>query len=143
MDWLELGFLGLFLGTFIASTLIPLPSEGILIGFYLADFPVITCLILATAGNFLGGLTNYLIGYLGHSERMVKWFKLDEERLHKWEQRFNKWGVFLGLLSWVPFIGDPMVVALGFFRVNFWKLSLMMLIGKFARYFVLTLPFLD
>lgn len=143
MDWLELGFLGLFLGTFIASTLIPLPSEGILIGFYLADFPVITCLILATAGNFLGGLTNYLIGYLGHSERMVKWFKLDEERLHKWEQRFNKWGAFLGLLSWVPFIGDPMVVALGFFRVNFWKLSLMMLIGKFARYFVLTLPFLD
>ncbi len=139
MEWIGLGFFGLFGGTFIASTLIPLPSEGILLGFLMAGFPIIPSLIIATAGNFLGGLTNYYIGKLGSSETLLKKFKLDEIKLAKWEKRFSKWGIYLGLLSWVPFVGDPMVVALGFFKVRIIPLSIMMLIGKFLRYLVITL----
>jgi len=37
----------------------------------------------------------------------------------------------------VPFVGDPMIAVLGFLKVKFLPLALMMLIGKFLRYFVL------
>lgn len=142
MEWLEFSYLGLFSGTFIASTLLPLPSEGILLGFYLADFPIVPVLVIATLGNFLGGLTNYYIGYAGRTDKLIKWFKLDTQKLVRWEKRFARFGIYLGLFSWVPFIGDPMVAALGFFRIRIIPLSIMMLIGKFLRYFVLTLIYL-
>lgn len=142
MTWINFGLFGLFGGTFLSATLIPFPSEGILLGYYLADFPIIPVLIIATIGNFLGGLTNYFIGRAGSSETLVKKFKLNEEKLNLWEKRFSKWGIYLGLLSWVPFVGDPMIVALGFFRVKLIPLSIMMLVGKFLRYLAITLLYL-
>jgi len=49
----------------------------------------------------------------------------------------DQYGVFSALLSWVPVIGDVIAVALGYFRVTFWKVNILFLIGKFARYVVL------
>jgi membrane protein YqaA with SNARE-associated domain len=136
MDFLSLGYIGLFLGTFLSATLIPFPSEGILIGFLELDFGFFPVIIVATIGNFLGGLTNYIIGYYASSEKMVKKFNLNQRGLAKWRLRLSKWGIWLGLLSWVPFVGDPMVAALGFFKVKLIPLSVMMFFGKLARYIV-------
>ena len=141
MIWTSLGLFGLFGGTFLAATLIPFPSEGILVGFFLAGFPIIPVLIIATIGNFLGGLTNYFIGKAASSESLQKKFKLNKNKLEKWEKHFSKWGVYLGLLSWIPFVGDPMIVALGYFKVKIIPLSIMMFIGKFLRYLIITLIF--
>lgn len=137
MTFLNLGLLGLFAGTFLAGTIIPFPSEALVIGAYELDYGFWPVLMVGTAGNFLGGLTNYWIGYKSNSEGLKKQFKLNEEKILRWEKRFSKWGVWLGLLSWVPFAGDPMVGVLGFFKVKLIPLSLMMLIGKFLRYFIL------
>ena len=137
MSLLNLGLLGLFCGTFLAGSVIPFPSEALVIGFYELDYGFWTVLNVATIGNLFGGLTNYWIGYKSNSEALKKRFKLNEERIERWEKRLEKWGVWLGLLSWVPFVGDPMVGLLGFFKVKFLPLSIMMLIGKFGRYFLL------
>lgn len=143
MTWLlDLGFAGLFIGCFLSATLLPFPSDIIVIGIYELGYPVVPCLIIATIANLLGGLTNYYIGYRGNTPKIQKKFGLNPEKLSRWEQRLARWGIYLGLLSWVPFIGDPMVAALGFFRVRFFPLALMMLIGKFIRYLVLTLVYL-
>ncbi len=142
MGLLNFGILGLFIGSFLSATILPFPSEAILIGIYKAGYPVLPCLFVATVGNLLGGLTNYYIGYKGHSKKLIKKFKLNQEKLDKWEVRLSKWGIFLGLLSWVPFVGDPMVAALGFFRVKLVPLIITMFIGKFLRYFVLTMIYL-
>ena len=48
----------------------------------------------------------------------------------------DKWGGFLALLSWTPVFGDPIALALGFFRTNFYLVSIYMLIGKVLRYIV-------
>lgn len=138
MDLIELGYLGLFIGTFLSATILPFPSDVIVIGAYEAGLPIAPVLTIATIGNLLGGLTNYYIGYLGHSEKLIKKFKLDQKKLDKWEKRLSKWGIYLGLISWLPLIGEPMVAALGFFRVKLIPLALMMLTGKFIRYSVLT-----
>lgn len=137
MDFVTWGLIGLFGGSFIAGSLIPFPSEALAIGFYVLDYDFWTILIIATLGNFLGGLTNYWIGYKSNSEGLKKRFKLDEEKIASWEKRFSKWGVWLGLFSWVTIIGDPLIGVLGFFKVKLLPLSIMMLIGKFGRYFLI------
>lgn len=137
MYFITWGVLGLFCGTFLSATLLPFPSEALVIGFYELNESFWLILTVATLGNFLGGLTNYWIGYKSNSAKLKKRFKLNEANIAKWKVRLDKWGIYLGLISWVPFIGDPMVAVLGFFRVKLMPLAAMMLIGKFARYFVL------
>ena len=44
-------------------------------------------------------------------------------------------------MSWVPFVGDGLAIAAGWLRLNFWLSSLMLVLGKFARYAVLVLGF--
>jgi membrane protein YqaA with SNARE-associated domain len=73
------------------------------------------------------------------------WFKrfgVKEEKLISFELRIQKYGYWLAFFSWLPFIGDPMTIALGFFRVPFWKVTFLIVLGKFLRYLVLILPFL-
>lgn len=142
MELVNWGFLGLFIGTFLSATILPFPSDIIVIGIYEAGYSITPCLIVATVGNLLGGLTNYYIGYKGHTEKLIKKFKLDENKLALWEVRLSKWGIYLGLISWVPLIGEPMLAALGFFRVRLIPLIVMMFIGKFIRYFILTMGYL-
>jgi len=142
MGLLAFGYVGLFIGTFLSSTLIPFPSDVFLLGSYEAGLAVIPCLIIATLGNILGALTNYLIGYKSNSAKLIKTFKLNQARLDRWEKRLSKAGVYLGLLAWLPFIGEPMVAVLGFFKVKFWPLVFMMLTGMFLRYLIITLIYL-
>lgn len=86
------GYLGLFIGSFIASTLVPLSSEALLLGSYAIGLNIPVCLAVATIGNFLGGMTNYYIGYRCNDERLIRKFRFNKERIMTWEQRFSRWG---------------------------------------------------
>jgi membrane protein YqaA with SNARE-associated domain len=55
MDWIELGFIGLFLATFLAATVLPFSSEFVLIALISAGYDPFLCVITATIGNTLGG----------------------------------------------------------------------------------------
>ena len=114
-----------------------------MIGSYEIGLDIVLCLTIATIGNFLGGLTNYYIGYKSNNEKLIRRINLSEQKIEKWKIRFSKWGVWLGLISWVPFVGDPMVAVLGFFKVKLIPLCITMLIGKFLRYLALTLIYLE
>lgn len=142
MELFSWGLIGLFGGSFVSATLIPFPSEGILIGYFELGYSVWACVAIATVGNTMGGLTNYAIGRFGSSELIVKRFKLNEKRLNAWEKRFSKYGHFIGLLAWLPLVGDPMIVALGLIKVRFWPLAAMIFVGKLVRYIVLALIYL-
>ena len=100
------------------------------------NYSPLTCLIVASSGNSLGGVTNYIIGRIGN----IKWLKrigIKEEKIQKTLPKIQKYGAYLAFLSWVPFIGDLFIVGLGFFRVSFTKVTLFMVIGKFTRYLVI------
>ena len=138
MDFSALGYLGLFLAGFLSSTILPMNSEGVLLILLAQDFDPWTCLIVATIGYSLGGLTNYWIGSLGQ----LKWLTrmgMSEKRLSELEAKIKKYGYWLAFFSWVPFIGDPMTIALGYFRVSFWRVTALVVLGKFLRYAALTL----
>lgn len=130
----DLGYLGLFLSGFLGSTVLPLSSDLVLLAFLALGYDAWISVIIATIGNFLGGMTTYYLGYLGKWEWLEKYFKIPRAKVEKFQLRIKKWGAFAGLLAWLPIIGDVISIALGFIRINPWLSSVNMLIGRFLRY---------
>lgn len=138
MDYISLGFLGLFILTFLSATVLPLSSEFFIYLMFANEYDPTICIVIATIGNSLGGFTNYGLGRLGN----LNWLKkvgMNQEKIEKHSIRIQKYGSWLAFFSWVPFIGDPLLVALGFFRSPFLKVAILTVIGKFLRYLTIYL----
>ncbi len=134
MDFLlELGYLGLFLGSFLASTVVPFSADVLLIGMLVAGGSPWIVIGVATAGNFLGGLTSYGIGRIGKWEWIEK-LGANPDKIARYKAKIERYGVWMALLTWVPFVGDIIAIALGFFRVKFLPSALFMFIGRFGRF---------
>ena len=140
---MALGLLGLFIGSFLAATVIPFSAEILLVGALLAGFDPITTFCVATLGNSLGSLTSYGMGYLGKWEWIEKWFHVSREKLEKQKSRIDKYGPYLAMLCWLPFIGDVFAIGLGFYRLNFPKTMLFIFIGKALRFGVWTFLYIQ
>ena len=141
MDLFEASYLGLFVVCFLSATILPLTSEGVLVAFLLSGGEPHLALLVATSGNVLGGSTNYFLGRIGEPKWLRK-LGIKEERILRFEDWVKRYGVWSALLSWVPIIGDPLTIALGFFRANWWWVFILMVIGKLFRYLLIALPWL-
>jgi membrane protein YqaA with SNARE-associated domain len=132
-------YLSLFFAAFIAATLLPAQSELVLAGLLaLGEQPVWALIAVATAGNVLGSGTNWLLGrYLMHC-RDRRWFPIKRSSLDKAEAWYRKYGRWSLLLSWAPFIGDPLTVIAGVLREPFASFCLIVLVAKLGRYLVVT-----
>ena len=64
-SFVELGLLGLFVASFLSATILPMNSEIVLSVLLLNNYSLNTSLLVATFGNWLGGMTNYGLGFLG------------------------------------------------------------------------------
>jgi membrane protein YqaA with SNARE-associated domain len=119
---------GLFVASFAAATLFPLPSEAALFAF-LKLYPERAALAIAVAtiGNTAGGMTSYLIG------RVVP---PKDFRGIDYVKRF---GAPATLLAWLPVIGDALCVAAGWLRLPWLPVLLFMAAGRLARYVVVSL----
>ena len=133
---IKLGYLGLFLISFLASTIIPLSPDVVMAGLVALDFNIWGCILVATAGNFLGGLTTYGLGYLGKWEWIQKYFKKNKEDIEKFRGKVEKFGVFAAAFAWLPIIGDLIALSLGFLRFKPAPVFLIMLLGRFVRFVV-------
>lgn len=138
----DLGYWGLFLGCFLAATIFPFSSDALFLTTLTFGGKITQTLFFGTLGNWLGGLTSYWVGYIGKWEWLEKWFKIKESTLQKQKQKVDKYGSWLALLTWVPFIGDVFAVALGFYKTNFYSSAFFMLVGKFLRFLFLVYIFM-
>lgn len=132
--FIELGYIGLFIASFLSSTIIPLGSEFVLIALIANGFNPIYCILIATVGNSLGGMTSYGIGYLGKWTWIEKYFRTPKEKIISFQEKIKRWGPAAGLLAWLPFIGDIIAIGLGFFRLSPWRSFLFMFVGRIIRY---------
>ena len=133
-DLESLGLLGLFIGTFLAATILPFSSDALYIAVLAATKDPIGCLAVGTVGNWLGSVVTYWIGWIGRWEWIEKWFKVKRETLEKQKVKIDKYGVWLALLAWIPIIGDVIAIALGFYRTRPWATMFLLFVGKFARF---------
>lgn len=133
------GLWGLFIGTFLASTVIPFSADVLYITVLQMTSSPWACLAVAVAGNWLGNLTTFGLGWIGRWDWIEKLFKINREKLEKQKVYIDKYGIWLALISWVPFVGDLFSIALGFYKTNPWLTAFLFLIGRTLRFLVWTL----
>jgi membrane protein YqaA with SNARE-associated domain len=129
---------GLFLAAFLAATILPAQSEALLAGLLIAGKqPAFLLLAVASAGNVLGSLLNWLLGRGIERFRHHRWFPASPVQLEKAALFYARWGYWSLLASWVPIIGDPLTVIAGILREPLWRFVLLVSIAKIGRYLML------
>lgn len=135
MEWLlQWGYLGLFVGTFLAGTVIPLSSDVLMVGMLAAGADPVACLLIASVGNWLGALTSYVLGWYAKWEWLERWFGVKPETLQKQQQRIDRYGVWLAMIYWAPFIGLVSMIALGIYKIRPRTTALLALVGALLRF---------
>ena len=125
--------IALFIGSFLASTLLPGGSEAMLL-LAIHQQPGLReqFWLIATLGNTLGGLSSWLIGWW-----LAKRFP--DAPLHKPQhrralERISRRGSPILLFSWLPVIGDPLCLAAGWSGIKLLPATLFIACGKGLRY---------
>ncbi|VVT13449.1 YqaA family protein [Hoeflea sp. EC-HK425] len=128
----------LFLAAFLAATLVPAQSESVLTGLILAGGqPVAALVAVASLGNILGSVLNWLIGRGIERFRTRQWFPASQAQLERAQAQYQRFGYWSLLLAWVPIIGDPLTLVAGIMREPLWRFVILVSIGKVGRYAVL------
>ena len=134
MEWIELGYWGMFLSAILAATLLPLGSEVVFFTLLYNDYDLNYLIFIAGIGNTIGGMITYYIGRLGKWNWLEKWFKIPPEKIEKWMGMAQKYGFGFALFTWLPAIGDPMAAAIGFAKIHPVKALIGMFMGKTLRF---------
>jgi membrane protein YqaA with SNARE-associated domain len=139
LQWLALpehGLSTVFVVSFISATLLPMGSEPAVFGLVKLNPELFwPAVLVATAGNTLGGALDWAMGY-GANHVSGKYTESSQQmRALRW---LEKLGPKACLLSWLPGVGDPLCAVAGWLRLPFWPCLLYMAIGKFARYVTMT-----
>ena len=103
---IEYGYIGVFIASFLAATVLPFSSEVVLTGVLLAGAAYWPCMIAATLGNFLGGMSCYWLGMLGKVEWIEKYLKLDAVKLQKVQDWIKGKGSWMGFFVFLPISGS-------------------------------------
>ncbi|MCL4695540.1 MAG: DedA family protein [Burkholderiaceae bacterium] len=138
----QVGLVTVFVVSLISATLLPMASVPAVYGLVKLNPELFwPALLVATAGNTAGGAISYWMGY-GLERAYEKVTHKDEEKAEQpsasharalaWLERF---GPPACLLSWLPFVGDPLCAVAGWLRLPFWPCVFYMAVGKFLRYF--------
>lgn len=128
----EVGLSAVFVISTVSATLLPMGSEPAVFAVIKANPALFWVVILiATAGNTLGGAINYWLGF--GAKTMLR-----EINHPRWIERCVRFGPKTMLLSWLPGIGDPLCTLGGWLKMPFWPCVAYMALGKFLRYVMLT-----
>jgi membrane protein YqaA with SNARE-associated domain len=139
LQWLALPEFGLstvFVVSLISATLLPLGSEPAVFGLVKLNPDLFwSAIAVATAGNTLGGMVSWWMGW-GSRKVSKRWGNSAQHvRALAW---LEKLGPKACLLSWLPGVGDPLCAVAGWLQMPLWPCTLYMAIGKFARYLMMT-----
>lgn len=163
LNWLaipEVGLGAVFIIALVSATLLPMGSEPAVFGLVTLKPELFwPAVLVATAGNTVGGAISWWMGYGAHAAahriqvRMhpphevgdvaaTSHASTSHAPTSRWDHRAMQWLQRFGpkacLLSWLPLVGDPLCAVAGWLRLSFWPCVVYMAIGKFARYVTMT-----
>ncbi|MEP6702620.1 MAG: YqaA family protein [Betaproteobacteria bacterium] len=159
VDWLfelfalpKVGLPAVFLIALISATLLPLGSEPAVFAYVkLAPDMFWPCILVATAGNVIGGMIDWWMGY----EARKAWIHYrrrhrlaggtDAELVQRRPKLGERWFAWMRrhgppvlLLAWLPGVGDPLCAVAGWLRLKWRPCLFWMTVGKLIRYIVMT-----
>lgn len=135
-------YLSLFVSAFLAATIVPMQSEAVLVAALLGEHSPVAVIAVASVGNILGAVVNWLLGRGIERFRGRRWFPVGDvalARAQDWYRRYGRWSL---LLSWVPIVGDPLTLVAGVMRERLAVFLVLVSIAKVGRYAVLAMAVL-
>lgn len=130
----KFGLSTVFVVSFVSATLLPLGSEPAVFGLVRLNPALFwPAILVATAGNTLGGALDWWMGFGAHKVVDKYGHSAVHVRALTW---LEKLGPKACLLAWLPAVGDPLCAVAGWLRLPFWPCVGYMAIGKFLRYLV-------
>ena len=140
----DLGDLGVFMGMFLESSIVPIPSEVIIIGAGAIGVPMLSILIFGSLGASLGAMVGYYLGRYAAMPAILKYGKfilIKPHHIYKAEAFAKKYGiasVLVGrLLPIVPF--KVFSIAAGITKLPPVPFFICTLVGVVPRIFLLTI----
>jgi membrane protein DedA with SNARE-associated domain len=136
--------LGMFLAMFLESSVVPVPSEAVVVGAGVIGVPLRSIVIFGALGSTLGGMLGYLLGRYAAMPAILKFGKfilIKPHHIDKAEALAKKYGVasvLIGrLLPIVPF--KVFSIAAGITKIAFIPFVACTLIGVLPRMYLLAL----
>ena len=140
----ELGDLGVFIGMFLESSIVPIPSEVIIIGAGSIGIPIISVVLFGSLGATAGSLVGYALGRYAAMPIILKYGKfilLKPHHIEKAENFAKKYGVYSVLigrvLPIVPF--KVFSIAAGITKIPLLPFIICTLIGLIPRIVLLSM----
>jgi membrane protein YqaA with SNARE-associated domain len=130
----DYGYWGMGVLAFLSGSIIPIASEVLLLFFLGLGLSAVWLTVVATLGNTLGGITCFMLGYLTNKDTVQRLFKIPDRRMKRADRLIQKYGYWTAAFSFVPAIGEVLLLVLGIMRVNKYKVIAVMALGKFLRY---------
>jgi membrane protein YqaA with SNARE-associated domain len=133
-----LSLFGLFASALVAATVLPMQSEAVLAALLIGGkHSIVLLLVVATVGNVLGSVINWVLGRYLLRYREARWFPASSEQLARAQDWYGRWGMWSLLGSWLPIVGDPLTVVAGLMRAPLVPFLALVTFAKGARYIVL------
>lgn len=111
IDW---GYAGLFISALLAGSIIPFSSELVMLALVKVGLNPAICVLAATLGNTMGGMTCYYMGHLGKTDWIEKYFKVKQEKIDKMQRFLQGKGALIGFLCLSAIYRRSHCIALGF-----------------------------
>lgn len=130
-----MALLTVFLSALVAATVLPAQSEAVLV-YHLTQRPdqVILLVTIASLGNVLGSVINWVLGRFLRRFQNYSWFPASPEKLAQAQWMYDRYGRYSLLLSWVPIIGDPITIVAGIMREPLIRFLIWVSMAKVGRY---------
>lgn len=107
----------LFMGAFLAATILPFSSEVAFLAALSHGMSTTNALFFASTGNIFAIILNYWLGYFLYEKTKMK---LNTSKIGLLSLHYShEYGYFALLLSWLPLIGDPITLVAGLVRLKF------------------------
>jgi len=130
--FVQYGFLGLFLSSFVSSLFFFPAFTYIIISIFIAlKFNPYLVLVAVTSGAILAQFVNYYFGFFG-SKKLIK----RENEIKKVRVWLDRWGdLSIFIINLVPILpADFVSVFVGFLRMDFKTFLISMSLGKFFQF---------
>lgn len=135
--FIEYGYFGMGLASFLTGTFVPMSSEAILSALLATiDLNPWITIVSATIGNVLATVFNYLLGRLGNINTVCRILRIKPHRLQRAQRWCVRYGSWTAIFTFLPVLGTALAVILGAMRTNPTRVFLLSAVAKFVRYVI-------
>lgn len=131
------GYWGMLLTAFVAGSFFPFSSEAVMTGLLAAGLDPWALIVYGTIGNVAGGMLNYSVGRMGHTEWIERYLHVKQSDMDRARRFMAGRGAWMGFFAFLPVLGSAITIVLGLMRANIPISLVSMAIGKFLRYIAL------